>query len=78
MTNVSPCTLKKNAKQRELTGTDKQTASDDEEGRVALNSASVENLNSAGGGIALLDTEIPASMRRPKKKGGCCMCCGIE
>lgn len=67
--------------QTELTITDKQTSSEDEEGRVALNSPSVENLSGGGGGgggIALLDTEIPVSMRRPKKKGGCCMCCGIE
>ena len=57
---------------------DKQTAVDDEEGRVALVSPSMENLQEPGPGIALLDTEIPVSMRRAKPKKACCMCCGME
>lgn len=55
---------------------DKQTSTD-EEGRVVLTSPSTEHLN-GGGDIALNDTDIPVSMRRPKKKSGCCVCCGIE
>lgn len=57
---------------------DKQASADDEEGRVALVSPSVEHLEGTSPGIALLDTEIPASMRRSKPKKNCCMCCGME
>ena len=59
---------------------DRQTAADDdEEGRVALTATPVaEGFQGSGNRIALLDTEIPASSRRTRKKKACCMCCGLE
>jgi len=58
---------------------DKQAAADDEEGRVALTTTPVaEGFHDSGNRIALLDTEIPASSRRTRKKKACCMCCGLE
>jgi hypothetical protein len=57
---------------------DRQTAADDEEGRVALTATPVaDGFQDSGNRIALLDTEIPASSRRTRKKA-CCMCCGLE
>jgi len=57
---------------------DRQTAADDEEGRVALMATpAVEDFQDNGNRIALLDTEVPASSRRTRKKT-CCMCCGLE
>ncbi|KDR75058.1 hypothetical protein GALMADRAFT_98188 [Galerina marginata CBS 339.88] len=55
----------------------RQAADDDEEGRVALTSPSVDNVNGESR-IALLDTEIPNSSRRTRKKKACCMCCGVD
>ena len=58
--------------------TDRQTSNDDEEGRVALTSATVEDTLHGNNNIVLLDTEIPNSSIRTKKKKACCMCCGYE
>ncbi|PPQ95340.1 hypothetical protein CVT26_008185 [Gymnopilus dilepis] len=54
-----------------------QAAADEEEGRVRLTSPSTDNID-AESHITLLDTQIPNSARRTKKKKTCCMCCGYD
>jgi hypothetical protein len=54
---------------------DKRVSEEEEEGRVALNGAYIDDPN-GDGGISPLDTELPAT--RPQKKKVCCMCCGLE
>ncbi|KAF4620615.1 hypothetical protein D9613_000253 [Agrocybe pediades] len=56
----------------------RQAANDDEEGRVALTSAPLDTTLHGHSNIALLDTEIPNSSVRTKKKKACCMCCGYD
>ncbi|KAF8895724.1 hypothetical protein CPB84DRAFT_1782296 [Gymnopilus junonius] len=54
-----------------------QAAADEEEGRVRLTSPSTDDID-AQSHITLLDTQIPNSARRTKKKKTCCMCCGYD
>jgi hypothetical protein len=56
---------------------DKAVSTDEEEGRVALNSPYRDNGANDESRVALLDTELPTTTR-PKRKSSCCVCCGLE
>ena len=54
---------------------DNQVSATDEEAGRLVDSHYIDHPNDEGG-IALLDTELPA--KRARKKPACCMCCGLE
>lgn len=77
MTNVSPMLRLIELQLRHRDIVDNQVAADDE-GQVALSSPSPYT-DQDEDRVALLDTELPQpTNRRPRKRSGCCMCCGVE